>query len=177
MMSAQPASSSSLRDNFLQGMSNAACTVNIVTTDGVAGRYGLTISAMVSVSADTPQPTLLVCVNERSAAARPILDNGCFCVNVLRDDQHLTSDCFAGRSLPQGSDKFSKVDTTVDSLGCPVISGALVSFTCKVASSQIVGTHLVLLGNVCEVANAGPGSPLIHANRAYGRPVPLPASA
>lgn len=176
-MSTQSASSSSLRDDFLQGMSSAACTVNVVTTDGIAGRHGLTISAMASVSADTPQPTLLVCVNERSAAARPILENGCFCVSILRDDQHLTSDCFAGRSLPQGSDKFSTVTTTVDSLGCPVISGALVSFTCKVASSQIVGTHLVLLGHVCEVANAGPGSPLIYANRVYGRPAPLLASA
>ena len=40
------------------GMSHAACTVNVVTTDGVAGRHGVTVSAMVSVSADTPQPTL-----------------------------------------------------------------------------------------------------------------------
>ena len=41
---------------FLLGMSHAACTVNVVTTDGVAGRHGVTVSAMVSVSADTPQP-------------------------------------------------------------------------------------------------------------------------
>jgi hypothetical protein len=44
------------------GMSHAACTVNVVTTDGAAGRHGVTVSAMVSVSADTPQPTLLVCI-------------------------------------------------------------------------------------------------------------------
>lgn len=176
-MTTQSPSSPSLRDEFLHGMSNAACTVNIVTTDGLAGRHGLTISAMASVSADTPQPTLLVCINERSTAARPILENGCFCVNILRDDQHRTSDSFAGRSLPNGGDKFSTIDTTTDTLGCPVISGALVSFSCKVASSQIVGTHLVLLGNVCEVVITGPGSPLIYANRAYGRHVPLLALA
>ena len=49
-----------LRQQFLHGMSHAASTVNVVTTDGVAGRHGVTVSAMVSVSADTPQPTLLV---------------------------------------------------------------------------------------------------------------------
>lgn len=163
----------SMRDRFLHGMSNAACTVNVVTTDGIAGRYGLTVSAMASVSADTPAPTLLVCLNERSAAARPILENGRFCVNVLRDDQYATSDRFAGRSLSQGEDKFSDVDTTVDPLGCPMITGALVAFSCTVASSQIVGTHLVLFGNVHDVVTAGPGSPLIYANRAYSRPVPL----
>ena len=42
-----------LRQRFLAGMSQAACTVNVVTTDGPAGRFGLTISAMASVSADT----------------------------------------------------------------------------------------------------------------------------
>ena len=43
-----------LRQQFLHGMSHAACTVNVVTTDGMAGRHGVTVSAMVSVSADTP---------------------------------------------------------------------------------------------------------------------------
>jgi len=37
--------------------------------DGAAGRHGVTVSAMVSVSADTPQPTLLVCIHHRSAVA------------------------------------------------------------------------------------------------------------
>ena len=50
-----------LRQRFLTGMSNAACTVSVVTTDGPAGRFGVTVSAMASVSADTPKPTLLVC--------------------------------------------------------------------------------------------------------------------
>ena len=43
---------SELRQRFLSGMSHAACTVNVVTTDGPAGRAGVTVSAMSSVSAD-----------------------------------------------------------------------------------------------------------------------------
>ena len=42
-----------LRQDFLQGMSFVAATVNVVTTDGPAGRSGVTVSAMSSVSADT----------------------------------------------------------------------------------------------------------------------------
>src|ERR1700677_5178056 len=76
-----------LRQQFLLGMSHAACTVNVVTTDGIAGRHGVTVSAMVSVSADTPQPTLLVCIHHLSPVASAVLENGAFCVNVLREDQ------------------------------------------------------------------------------------------
>src|ERR1700678_882103 len=65
-----------LRQQFLHGMSHAACTVNVVTTDGVAGRHGVTVSAMVSVSADTPQPTLLVCIHHLSPVIDALLKNG-----------------------------------------------------------------------------------------------------
>ncbi|EBA01956.1 flavin reductase-like, FMN-binding protein [Rhodobacterales bacterium HTCC2150] len=98
---------SNLRQGFLTGMSCAACTVNIVTTDGPAGRAGVTVSAMSSVSADTPKPTLLVCVHHLSPAADLILENGVFCVNVLRDDQGYISDTFAGRFKDQWATNLS----------------------------------------------------------------------
>ena len=85
-----------IRTRFLEGMSHAACTVNIVTTDGAAGRAGVTVSAMASVSADSEWPTLLVCVHHLSPAAARIVENGVLCVNVLRDDQSYISDTFAG---------------------------------------------------------------------------------
>ena len=72
-----------LKTIFLEGMSVAATTVNVVTTDGDAGRAGVTVSAMSSVSADTQRPTLLVCINENSSAAAAILENGVFCVNIF----------------------------------------------------------------------------------------------
>ena len=52
-----------LRSAFVDAMSRVASTVHIVTTDGPGGRVGATVSAMTSVSADTPMPTLLVCLN------------------------------------------------------------------------------------------------------------------
>ena len=97
----------SMRDLFTNAMSNAACTVSVVTTDGPAGRLGVTVSAMTSVSADTPRPTLLVCVHQMSPCAEAIMQNGVFCVNVLRDDQWSISDCFAGRYRTADGNKFS----------------------------------------------------------------------
>lgn len=157
-----------MRARFLRGMSHAASTVNVVTTDGPAGRAGVTVSAMSSVSADAPRPTLLVCVHEMSAAAQMILQNGVFCVNVLRDDQSYISDTFAGRFKDQVIDKFECADWTVQSTGAPRVIDPLVAFDCRVVSSDKIGTHYVIFGEVEDIFTNTSGSPLIYANRSYG---------
>src|ERR1700722_16402249 len=158
------------RQQFLHGMSHAASTVNVVTTDGVAGRHGVTVSAMVSVSADGPQPTLLVCIHNLSPVIDALLKNGVFCVNVLRDDQAHISDHFAGRSGAQGAAKFDCATWTTQLTGAPRVVDSLVSFDCRVTASERVGSHFVVFGRVVDIFVAGGGAPLIYANRAYGVP-------
>jgi len=157
-----------LRNMFLGGMSQAACTVNIISTDGPAGRAGVTVSAMSSVSADTPKPTLLVCVHHLSPAAQMIIGNDCFVVNVLRDDQSYISDTFAGRFKDQIADKFDCTDWARTKTGALRVADPLVAFDCQVVSSDRIGTHHVFLGEVQDIHNSERGSPLIYANRAYG---------
>lgn len=157
-----------LRDRFLGGMSQAACTVNVITTEGAAGRAGVTVSAMSSVSADTPLPTLLVCVHHQSPAAQKIIDNGVFCVNVLKDDQAYISDTFAGRFRDVVADKFDCADWVAMPSGALRVVDPLVGFDCRVVSAKQVGTHYVFFGEVSDIFIAGQGSPLIYANRAYG---------
>ena len=159
-----------LRAGFVDAMSYAASTVNIVTTDGVEGRGGVTVSAMSSVSADTPKPTLLVCVHHLSDVADKIVRNGVFCVNVLRDDQAIISDAFAGRLKDRFSDKFDCAEWTKQVTGAPRVVDPLVAFDCRLVSQQKVGTHFVFFGEVEDLFNSGYGSPLIYANRAYGSP-------
>jgi flavin reductase (DIM6/NTAB) family NADH-FMN oxidoreductase RutF/DNA-binding transcriptional LysR family regulator len=159
-----------LRQRFLLGMSHAAATVSVVTTDGAAGRHGVTVSAMVSVSADTPQPTLLVCIHQKSAVAEAVLRNGVFCVNVLRDDQAHISDNFAGRGGVRGEAKFDCAEWTTQVTGAPRVVDSLVAFDCKVTASDRVGSHFVVFGSVQDIFVAGGGAPLIYANRAYGVP-------
>ena len=160
-----------LKQMFFDGMSFAACTVNVVTTDGSAGRAGVTVSAMASVSADTPAPTLLICVHHKSPAASAILENKAFCVNVLRHDQSYISDTFAGRIITEDGDKFSCTTWITGKTGAPRAGDPLVAFDCRLVSSEQVGTHWVLFGAVEDIFAAGGGSPLIYANRAYGIPV------
>ncbi len=69
------------RLEFRDAMARVCAPVNIVTTDGPSGRGGFTATAMCSVSDDPP--SLLVCMNERSAQTGLFLTNRRFCVNVL----------------------------------------------------------------------------------------------
>lgn len=165
-----------LRDKFIGGMSHAASTVNVVTTDGPAGRGGVTVSAMSSVSADAARPTLLVCVHHQSSIAQMIIGNGVFCVNMLKDDQSYISDSFAGRFKEQLADKFDCADWVTMPSGAPRVVDPLVGFDCHVLSSNQVGTHLVFVGEVDDVFISERGSPLIYARRSYGEATRIEAA-
>lgn len=156
-----------LRQPFLDAMSLTAATVTVVTTDGPAGRAGMTVSAMTPVSADGDAPTLLICINGNSRAVRPLLMNRVFCVNVLRDDQAMVADAFAGRLAQFGGNKFACGQWRETASGAPRLDGALVSMECDLAGHQRHATHHVIFGAVRGVAPGAPGKPLVHFNRGY----------
>lgn len=132
------------RDAFRNAMACLGAAVNIITTDGPAGRAGFTASAVCSVT-DTP-PTLLVCLN-RSASVWPIFrDNGYLCVNTLAAGHENLSTLFGGKT-PM-AERFAAADWHTLASGSPLLDGALVSFDCKVAQVVSVGTHDILF---CEV--------------------------
>jgi flavin reductase len=148
---------------FRDGMSRLGAAVNLVTTDGPAGRHGLTVSAVCSVT-DTP-PTLLVCINANAFAHDAFLKNGVLCVNVLNANHQELSRSFARWT---GEDRFADGAWTQDGTGAPVLSGASASFDCRIVDHQRKGTHTVLF---CEVQATtlcdGPGGGLIWFNRGF----------
>ncbi len=161
-----------MRDRFLQGMSQLASPVSVVTTDGPGGRAGVTVSAVCSVSADPP--SLLVCIHHLSPACAAIEQNRRFCVNALRDDQAHVSEVFAGRAEAPGGDRFACAKWQTTSSGVPVLVDPLVAFECRLSATLLEGTHRIF---VAEVLGVGPtdGRPLVHANRCYAAPAPLTA--
>jgi len=155
------------RASFLEGMSRAAASVSVVTTDGGAGRDGVTVSSMTSVSADPP--TMLVCIHNETATAHAIRENGVFCINLLRDDQAALSNIFAGFAEAPGDDKFSAGDWVMAEGAAPRLANALVTFQCRVTDCHPSGSHFVIVGEVLETA-VDDGQPLIYGARSYGTP-------
>ena len=160
---------SSLKEQFLEGMSRSAATVSVVTTDGPAGRAGATVSAMSSVSADGEKPTMLVCLNASSSTLPVVLENGCFCINVLGLGQQDVADVFSGRIEAPHGDRFHGQSTEPGPTGAPMLTEALVSFDCRLVSAEKIGTHHVCIGAVEGVVTAETGSPLLYGMRRYLR--------
>ncbi|WP_298291688.1 flavin reductase family protein [uncultured Litoreibacter sp.] len=155
-----------LKSDFIDAMSSLVSTVTIVTTDGLAGQAGATVSAMSSVSADGDAPTMLVCLHHEASATAAILKNGCFCVNALQQGQQDIANVFASRSPVEGGSKFNVASFAPLVTGAPVLDSALATFDCKLQSHERIGTHHVMIGAVHAVKHAD-GKPLLYGNRAY----------
>lgn len=162
-----------MKDEFLAAMSRAANSVCVVTTDGAAGRLGVTVSAMTSVSVDTPLPTLLVCIHKLSPACDAIQRNRVFCANLLASTQSDVSNTFAGRTDAKGTGKFDCADWGTAETGAPLLDNALANFDCRLMHDFLVGSHRIFVGEAAAVRSADSGAPLVYFDRAYATPEAL----
>jgi flavin reductase len=160
-----------LRTSFIDAMSRAVTGVTVVTTSGTGGRFGQTVSAMASVTADPP--TLLVCIKTSSVIVEAIRHHGSFGVNVLRADQRRVADSFAGRSSWGSPYDFSIATWDDSEQSAPLLVGAVGRFHCLLSTSLEIGTHSVMFGEV-TTAEVSAGSPLLYARRSYGEHVEIP---
>ena len=160
-----------LRQDFIDAMSLCANSVCVVSTDGVAGLGGLTVSAMSSVSADPDTqadgPTMLICVHANSTSLPIILENGVFCINILGQGSDQTAEIFAGRHGLTGAARFDGVAYAPLATGAPVFSDALAAFDCTILKSDTIGTHHVIFGVVRAVTLSDQTDPLIYHKRRF----------
>ena len=84
------------KQTFRDAMACVGAAVNIITTDGPAGRAGFTASAVCSVT-DSP-PTLLVCLNRGASVWPTFSENRTLCVNTLSAGQEPLSNLFGGKT-------------------------------------------------------------------------------
>lgn len=164
---------SDLRTRFLEGMSRAATFVAVATTDGEAGRFGVTISSLTSVSADGDHPSLLACVHHLSPAATAILKNRAFCANLLGQNQQAVSDLFAGRAKSDAPSRFDTVEWFAGPDGQPILAGATANFECRLATALLWETHYIIVGQVTSAWLSDDPAALLYGQRAYRKAVHL----
>lgn len=151
------------KDRFRAGMARFAGAVNVITTDGRAGRAGFTATAVCSVC-DTP-PTLLVCVNNTSSVGQSFRDNGHLCVNTLGPRHESLAMLFGGKTPSE--ERFAAAEWETGVTGAPMLKDALVSFDCDVAESKVVGTHSILLCTIRHIAMSDDDKASIYAARQF----------
>ena len=163
--SIQPTMALATADEFREAMSRVASSVSIVSTAGPHGIAGFTCSAVCSVTAEPP--TIMVCVNRRSAANAIIKANGVLCVSSLGAEQVELSQMFAGAGHVPMNERFAGPHWGVLSTGAPYCTASRVALDCRVADVREVGTHSVILAEVLSTAHASDGEPLIYHSRNY----------
>jgi len=163
-------------DQFKLGMRGLAHAVNIITAAHGGRRYGMTATAVCSATAEPP--TVLVCLNRRSATHAGVTKSRAFCVNVLRAEDSDLSNLFSGSQ--SGDSRFNSREWSKLATGSPVLLDALVSFDCRVVKKLVHGAHTIFLGQVQQVLFGKKGKPLLYgdgqyaklASLAHGEPLP-----
>ncbi|WP_020188090.1 flavin reductase [Methylopila sp. 73B] len=151
------------RERYRDAMATVAAAVNVVTTDGPAGRAGFTATAVCSVT-DAP-PTLLVCVKRDSSVGEAFQANGALCVNTLAPEHVALSNLFGGRTSAE--ERFAAATWSTGASGAPTLEGALASFDCLISRVVEVGTHAVLFCEVVGVRLGDSSEGLIYVGRRY----------
>ncbi|HUA24889.1 MAG TPA: flavin reductase family protein [Steroidobacteraceae bacterium] len=156
-----------LRDSFIQAMRGVATSVSVVATDGPFGRFGVTVSAVASVSADPPM--VLVCIHRRSPAVRAIEKNGSLTINLLSSEQSSIADVFAGLASARTPFDFACAQWSDNGVaGAQHLENAAASLHASVEAVHQYGTHAVIIARVLA-ARSTDIEPLVYVRRSYGR--------
>jgi len=150
--------------DYVAAIAQHVASVCVVTTAAGGTRYGLTATAVASVSARPPR--LLVCINQKGATHDRIIESGRFCVNVLGEHQTEVAKVFAGMGgeIP---DRFSAGTWTTLTTGAPALVGASAVFDCEVGEVSDQYSHSVIFGDVVGVTHLEGQDTLLYGVRRF----------
>lgn len=155
-----------VQQQFRQAMAHLAAAVNIVTTEGDHGKLGITVSAVCSVT-DSP-PTVLVCVNQRSAAHDVFTNNGVVAINVLAAEQCELARHFSGATKVPMEDRFAW-DIWDDDTTAPTLKDARVALVGHIQSTMTQGTHSVVFVEIDSIRVRDEAEGLVYYGRGFHR--------
>jgi len=134
--------------DFKKAMRRLAATVTIISTaDANGNRYGMTATAVNSLTMDPP--SLLICVNHSASIHAPLLGRGRFCVNVLTTEHEDLVSAFSGRL--KGDERFEVGEWRNEGSGMPYLDGAQCNLFCDIDNVIPYATHSIVVGRVTDV--------------------------
>lgn len=168
-------------DAFRQALGRLAAGVSVITiSDATGQKFGLTATAVSSVSVDPP--LILVCLGAWTRAMAPLSAHAPFIVHLLAAEQRSLAEHFA---IPH-ADKFADVEHGTGQGSCPRLADALAWIECVPQQLIPAGDHTIVIGQVVALKSHSDRAPLIYSHgkhryhrRRRGRPParPLPSPA
>ncbi|MEG9531455.1 4-hydroxyphenylacetate 3-monooxygenase, reductase component [Mannheimia indoligenes] len=149
---------------FREAMAHLSSAVSIITTNGIAGKVGLTVSSVSSVT-DAP-PTVLFCINKNSHVHDIIKQNGKVCINVLNHEQEDIAKHFAAILESTMEERFSWDiwDNGFDDQ--PVLRSAISALQGNIVDTHAVGTHTIFVVEVSHI-DVEPNHSLVYFARQF----------
>ncbi|MGY4677920.1 4-hydroxyphenylacetate 3-monooxygenase, reductase component [Pasteurella sp. P03HT] len=156
-----------IQQNFRNAMARLAAGVNIITTNGLAGKCGITATAVCSVT-DTP-PTVMVCINKNSEMNPVFQANKRLCINVLNAEQIELAQHFAGFKGSCMDERFEwdVWQPKADSNAPPSLKNALANLTGSIVDSRDIGTHSMFLVELEDIQVSEEGQALVYFSRNF----------
>ncbi|MCY1321294.1 4-hydroxyphenylacetate 3-monooxygenase reductase component [compost metagenome] len=151
--------------SYRDAMSRLAGHVQIITVADGVERRGVTVTASCSVS-DSP-PTVLACLNGANPRNEIFTRSDSFALNLLGDEHRAMAHAFSGRDQLDMNLRFALGQWTKLTTGSPILTNAIASFDCRLIEVKTIATHLVLFGEVVDVAIGPARPPLIYVDRGY----------
>ncbi len=150
--------------DYINAIARHVSSVCVITTSVGSERFGLTATAVSSVSAEPPR--LLACINKSGFTHDRIIAAGSFCVNVLTEDHDRLAMIFAGAG-GKDYDRFGIGEWTTLATGAPVLRDAAAVFDCVVGEVCSQSTHSVLFGDVVAAGHCGAHDTLLYGARRF----------
>jgi len=149
-----------------QALNRFANSVTVVTTAHEGRRFGYMSTAVAMIAFD--KPAFLITVNRTGSSRDPIDRSRIFAINLLREDQRVIADAFAGFTGQKAESRFEGANWTVLTTGAPVLVDALAAFDCRVTEAKEFGNQTLFFGEIVDVALPGAATtPLVYSNRRY----------
>lgn len=140
-------------------MASCAAGVHVITTDGEAGRYGITMTAVTAVT-DEP-PTVMLCINRQSAIIPILQGNRDLCINTLNDSQQDVAEHFAGLTDLSPEERFEYHIWHRGQTGQLEVEGALAHLHGSIVDQREICTHYVFFVQINEIRNTDAQAPAL----------------
>lgn len=140
--------------------------VGVITAREPGGPLrGMTCTSICSVALEPP--TLLVCLRRDSLTLGAVLASSGFALNLLHDEARATAEIFAS-SVP---DRFAQVAWHLPSAckGPHLVNDAHSVADCQVVHAETFGDHVIVFGEVLQIAQQREVLPLLYGLRRYIR--------
>ena len=144
---------------FRTTLGHFATGVTVVTMLHGEKVNGITVNAFMSVS--LKPPLVAIAIDKRANAHQTLLESERFGVSILREDQELLSNYFAGYPT-------DVVPEFIEADGMPLVAGALGQIVARITAQHEAGDHTIFIGHVEHLAYAA-GRPLLYHRGSYIR--------